>query len=618
MGETMRNYWRFIGYTWRYKARLLGSVGASFVAETVNLASFFAYVASLDILLHLYVTKGQSAGALAEQGFFKNRLGRELIAFFRTRVGSESALLWTVVWLGVGFFCVAAVRAVLVFLRRYLLESAAAKGWTDLLNALFARVCRLSLRFFSERSLGHTMSAFGPDISELSRGAHVVFSSAVRDPFRLILAVPMCFWISWKLSLVVFFGVPVALYAFKVMGDRIRRYTTKGLARRADAMKIVGETLQAADVVKAYDAEEYQVARFRERSRRMLRYSLRRAMTKALGSPLTQLLYRFCLLGVGIYGVYLVLNEALAVSMLASFFYAVRQTYTALEKLREINNEVQRSRAAADRVFALMDTPREVEEKADARPLAPFSREVRFDHVSFSYEPPRLALVDFDLTIRAGEIVAIVGENGSGKSTVVKLLLRFYDPASGAIRIDGVDIREVTLSSLRRQIAYVPQKVVLFNDTVRRNIAFGDRSYSDEEVEAAARAALAHDVIMALPDGYETVIGEGGAKLSGGERQRIALARALLRDPRILVLDEATSAMDAEAEDRIQRQLASFAEGRTVIVVAHRFTSLGFADRIVALANGRIERVGTHEELLASSPTYRNLFEKQDLARSSS
>jgi len=614
----MGNYWRFIRYSWRYKARLIGSIVASFLAETVNLASFFAYVASLDILLHLYVTKGESAGSLAQQGIFKNRMGREVIAFFRTRVTSQEALLWTVVGLGVAFFGVAALRAVLIFLRRYLLESAAAKGWTDLLNALFARVCRLSMRFFSERSLGHTMSAFGPDISELSRGAQVVFSSAIRDPFRLLLAVPMCFWISWKLSLVVFFGVPVALYVFKVMGDRIRRYTTKGLARRADAMKIVAETLQAADVVKAYDAEDYQIARFRERSERMLRYGLRRAMTKALGSPLTQLLYRFCLLGVGVYGVYLVLNESLPMSMLASFFYAVRQTYTALEKLREINNEVQRSRAAADRVFALMDTPSDVEEKPGARPLPPMSREVRFDHVSFAYEPPQLVLEDFDLAIRAGEIIAIVGENGSGKSTVAKLLLRFYDPTSGAILIDGTDIRDVTLSSLRRQIAYVPQRVALFNDTVRHNIAFGDTHYSDAEIEAAARAALAHDLIMSLPEGYETVIGEGGAKLSGGERQRIALARALLRDPRILILDEATSAMDAEAEDRIQRQLASFAKGRTVVLIAHRFTSLAFADRIVALANGRIERVGTHEELLATSPTYRNLYEKQDLARSSS
>jgi len=614
----MRNYWRFIGYAWRYKARLLGSVAASFLAESVNLASFFAYVASLDILLHLYVTNGRSAGSLAAQGFFKHRWGQELVAFFRTRVESAETLLWTVLWLGLGFFGVAALRALLVFLRRYLLESAAAKGWTDLLNALFARVCRLSMRFFSERSLGQTMSAFGPDISELSRGAQVVFSSAVRDPFRLLLALPMSFWISWKLSLVVFVGVPVALYAFKVMGDRIRRYTTKGLARRADAMRIVGETVQAADVVKAYDAEDYQIARFRERSQRMLRYSLRRAMTKALGSPLTQLLYRFCLLWVGIYGVYLVLYEALPMSMLASFFYAVRQTYQALGKLREINNEVQRSRAAADRVFALMDTPSEVEEKPNARALPPMSRDIRFERVSFGYEPPRLALEDFDLTIRAGEIVAIVGENGSGKSTVAKLLLRFYDPASGSIRIDGTDIRDVTLSSLRRQIAYVPQKVVLFNDTVRHNIAFGDTRYSDEEVEAAARAALAHEMIMALPEGYETVVGEGGSKLSGGERQRIALARALVRNPRVLVLDEATSAMDAEAEHRIVRQLASYAEGRTVILIAHRFTSLAFADRIVAMANGRIEHVGTHEELLAASPTYRNLFEKQDLTRSSS
>jgi ABC-type multidrug transport system fused ATPase/permease subunit len=259
-----------------------------------------------------------------------------------------------------------------------------------------------------------------------------------------------------------------------------------------------------------------------------------------------------------------------------------------------------------------MDLAPEIAEKPDAVALPPFQGELRFDHVSFAYDPPHDVIRDFDLVAKPGETIAIVGENGSGKSTVIKLLLRFYDPTEGAVTFDGVDLRDAKLKSLRGQIGYMPQEVILFNDTIRNNIAFGHEGATDEHVEAAAKAALAHDFIVAeLPDGYDTVVGEGGMKLSGGQRQRLALARAMIRDPRILILDEPTSSMDADVEHRLHDRLAEFTKGRTVILIAHRFGVLRRCDRIVALANGRIERIGTHAELLQSSPTYRNLHDKQ-------
>ncbi|MFP4057160.1 MAG: ABC transporter ATP-binding protein [Candidatus Brocadiia bacterium] len=608
----MRNYWRYLAYVWRYKWRALTSVAASLLGEALNFASVGALCVSVQLLLSLRV-EGEP-GSLAEHKIFQSRYGQWLLDYLARHASpqtSDSAFMAMMTAIGVLFLAVIVVRGVLDFLREYLLQSANERAWTDMFNDLFRRITLLSMRFHTRQSLGETMSTFGADMNELRKGGSVIFKHAVRDPVRLALGLGLTLAISLRLSLVIYVALPLAIAIIKQVGDRARRYTKKMLKRRADSMKILGETVQGAAVIKAYDAEHYQIGRFHRSALRMRRYGLRRALVKALADPVTEILYWACRIAVMLYGVYLVLTTGLEVATLVFFIYCVRQVYDPLSKLRRVFTSIQESTAAADRVFHFMDIEPEVVDKPDAVELPPHSKDIEFDHVSFAYTPPNEVVRDFSLRIQAGEVVAVVGENGSGKSTVVSLLLRFYDPTRGVVRIDGFDLRDVTLRSLRRQMGFVSQQVVLFNDTIRHNIAFGDTAYTDEEIEAAARAALAHDFISRLADGYDTIVGEQGTQLSGGQRQRIALARALLRRPRILVMDEATSALDADAEDRLQRQLTQFATDRTVIVVAHRFSALRRVDRIVVMADGRIERVGTHKELMASSPTYQNLYIKQ-------
>lgn len=606
----MRNYWRYIRYIWRYKPRVIVSLASSFAAELLNFASVAAFLICVEVLLSPRAAGRPSS--LADKAIFQNRIGRPILEYLNAHNSPDRVLMGTIAMLGVGFLLMVVLRGVLDFLREYLLQSANLRGWTDMTNDLFRTVTGLSLRFFTRERIGGTMATFGPDLSELRNGGQAVFKGLVRAPFLMLLGLGITLFISWRLWLVTFVALPVAAYLIKVAGKYTHRYTRKSLQKRADVMKLLGESIQGAAIIKAYDAEQYQIDRFGASADRMRHYLSRRALVRAISRPVSEVLYWVCRIAVVIYGVHLVLTGQMLLSVLFYFLYCVKQVYTPLSKLRDVYTDIQRCSAAADRVFATMDIPREITEKPDATPLPPLSSEIRFDHVAFAYDPPHYVVRDFDLTIRAGEVVALVGENGSGKTTVVNLLMRFYDPTDGSVSIDGTDLRDVTLASLRRQIGYVGQRVVLFNDTVRHNIAFGGTHFTDEQVEAAARAALAHDfVVNELSDGYDTVVGEGGAKLSGGQRQRIALARALLRNPRILVLDEATSALDVDAEDRLQRELKGFAEGRTVILVSHRFSALRLADRVVVMAGGKIERVGTHAELIESSPTYRNLHQKQ-------
>jgi subfamily B ATP-binding cassette protein MsbA len=409
--------------------------------------------------------------------------------------------------------------------------------------------------------------------------------------------------------------VPVIIFSAGRIGRRVRHTTRRGQDKLADIQNILHETITGNRIVKAFSMERWEIARFRDAAQRLFRANLRSVAAVAISSPLMDIFGAIAIALLLLLGREQINHHVFSSGTFLAFIVAVFKLYDPVRKFALFNNNFQQALGASSEIFKFMDTEDDVKEKPGARPLPPFSRSIRFEKVGFSYasesEEGREILRDINLEVHAGEVLAVVGSSGAGKSTLVHLIPRFFDVTSGRLTIDGRDVRDTTLASLRSQIGVVAQDTVLFNDTVRNNIAYGQPSVPQKAVEAAARAALAHDFIMDLPGGYETVIGERGVRLSGGERQRIAIARALLKNAPILILDEATSALDSESESLVQSALQNLMIGRTVVVIAHRLSTVRRADRIVVLENGTTADIGPHEELMKKLGTYRRLYELQ-------
>jgi subfamily B ATP-binding cassette protein MsbA len=417
-----------------------------------------------------------------------------------------------------------------------------------------------------------------------------------------------------RLAWVLLLFVPVIVYSSRKIGSRVRSTTRHGQDKLAEIQNILHETITGNRIVKAFNSEKWEISRFRGAARRLFRANLRSVAATAISSPLMDIF--------GVIGIALLLNlgreevkhGVMTPGIFVAFITAVFSLYNPVRKFAQFNNNFQQAVGASSEIFKFMDIKDDVREKPHARRLPAFAKNVQFDHVSFTYgsegEDARV-LHDINLEVRRGEVVAIVGSSGSGKSTLVHLIPRFFDATQGRLLIDGNDVRDVTLASLREQVGIVTQETVLFNDTVRNNVAYGQPHVALKEVEAAARAALAHDFIKALPKGYDEVIGERGVRLSGGERQRIAIARAILKNAPILILDEATSALDSESEALVQSALHNLMSGRTVFVIAHRLSTVRRADRIVVIENGAVADIGAHDDLMTRLGTYRRLYDLQ-------
>jgi subfamily B ATP-binding cassette protein MsbA len=528
-----------------------------------------------------------------------------------------------------------AIRGVANYGNQYFTEWVAQRVITDLRDQMNQRVQYLPLSYFNRTPTGTVVSRVTNDVAQLRNSLVDASVALLRDSTSLVLLICVAFYTDWVLAVIGFVVFPIAVLPVLRLSQRLRRYSRRGQATLGNLAALLQETVQGNRIVKAFGMEEYERARFAAENRRLFEIYMKASRAKALIQPIMEMLAAVGIAAVILYGGYSVIHGGRTQGQFFAFLTALILVYDPFKGLAKINAVIQQGVGSAERVFELIDEPSDVVERPTAQRLERFHDAIRFERVSFRY-PPRsgaaagndgattsaerngsdagYALRDIDLVLRRGEAVALVGMSGGGKSTLADLIPRFYDPTEGRITIDGVDLRDVTLASLRQQIGIVTQFTFLFNDTIRANLAYGSTAPSQAEIEAAARAAHAHDFISALPDGYDTVVGELGVTLSGGQRQRIAIARALLKNAPILILDEATSALDSESERLVQDAIEHLMEGRTTLVIAHRLATVRRVDRIVVLSEGRIREEGTHEELLARGQIYRRLHDQQMLA----
>jgi subfamily B ATP-binding cassette protein MsbA len=504
------------------------------------------------------------------------------------------------------------LKGVADYLGTYLVNYAGFGMITDLRDNLYNAVLRRSVSFFSKHSTGTLLSTLINDIERVQFAMSSVLAEFLQQFFILIFTAGVVIVLGGKLAWVLLLFVPFIVFSAVRVGRRVRQTTRKGQDRLAEIHNILHETITGNRIVKAFGMELWEALRFRGAAARLFRANLRSVRAAALSSPLMDTFGSIAIALLLLMGRDHIKANVFTAGSFLAFIVAVFKLYDPVRKFALFYNNFQQAIGASSAIFNFIDSEDDVREKPRAKTLGSFSKSIRFENVHFAYDAEsRPILFDINLEIRRGEAVALVGSSGAGKTTLVHLIPRFFDVTEGRLLIDGNDVRDISVASLRSQIGIVTQETVLFNDTVRNNIAYGQPHVPISAVHKAAEAALADGFISELPEGYDTVIGERGVRLSGGERQRIAIARALLKNAPILILDEATSALDAESESLVQRALANLMVGRTVVVIAHRLSTIRRADRIVVIEGGTVSDIGSHEDLMTRLGTYRRLYDLQ-------
>jgi len=519
---------------------------------------------------------------------------------------------WTVV--AYALVASAIVKSICDYTGTYLINYAGFGMITDLRNDLYDAILRRSVAFFQRHSTGSILSTLINDVEKVQVAMSAVLADFLQQFFTLLALIVVAASLGGKLAWVLLLFVPVVVLSARKIGRRVRTTTRTGQDKLAEIQNILHETITGNRIVKAFGMELWETDRFRSAARRLLRANLRSVSVQAISSPLMD--------AIGSVGIALLLflgrveiqHGAMTLADFISFIVAVFSLYDPVRKFALYYNSFQQALGASEEIFRFMDAQDDVVEKKRAQVLRGFKDSIRFEDVGFAYEADgetKPVLHEINLEVKRGEVLALVGPSGAGKSSLVNLIPRFFDVCGGRITVDGHDVRDVSIASLRRLIGKVTQETILFNDTVRNDIAYVQADVPVGRVQEAGKMALAHDFILKMPDGYDTVIGEKGVRLSGGERQRLAIARAILKNAPILILDEATSALDAESEAFVQAALKNLMEGRTVFVIAHRMSTVRNATRTAVLEGGRITQIGTHDDLMALSGTYRRLYELQ-------
>ena len=504
-----------------------------------------------------------------------------------------------------------AIKGICSYGQNYLMQWVGQRIVTQYRVDLYAHLQRLSLSYFDRTPTGELMSRITNDVSQIQGAVSSVVTGVLKDAFSIVGLMIVIVFRDWFLAIFALGVFPLCMIPLVRFGRRLRKLSTRSQETMADLSVLLHETIGGARIVKGFCREDYEVERFSREAWRLFSLRMKDVSTRALSSPLMEFLGGLGIAGIIFYGGYQVVNGTSTPGTFFSFLTALIMLYEPIKRLSSLNNDIQAGLAAGARVYQVLETPPEIVDQPQAQDLPVLRESIEFRSVSFAYRPGEPVLREIDLTVPAGQVLALVGTSGGGKTTLVNLLPRFYEVSHGAILVDGIDIRQASLASLRAQISIVTQQTILFNDTVASNIAYGRPDATMEQIQAAARSAYALDFISRLPQGFDSVIGESGVLLSGGERQRISIARALLADRPILILDEATSSLDTESELYVQKALENLMAGRTTFVIAHRLSTVQRADRILVISEGRVVEQGRHQELLDLGGQYHRLYRMQ-------
>jgi subfamily B ATP-binding cassette protein MsbA len=599
---------RLLGYLRRYAVQAGAAVVLMAMVGLLEAFRLLLIQPIFDNVLH----PGAATRSVPLLGRFNARFGTHVHIDLHALVPHWMHNEWTIV--GYALIASTLLKSVCDFAGTYLVNYAGFGMITDLRDDLYETMLRRSVSFFQKHATGTLLSTLINDIERVQFAMSSVLSDFLQQFFTLVFTLGVVVWLGGKLAWLLLLFVPVVAMSIRRIGRSVRTTTRGGQDKLAEIQNILHESITGNSIVKSFNMENWEQGRFRRAASRLFRANLRSVRAQAVSSPLMDFIGAVAIALLLLVGRGQIQNRSMTEGQFFTFIVALFKLYDPVRKFALYYNSFQQAIGASSEIFRFMDDQDDLIEKPRAHHLKGFKDAIRLENVGFCYstdEGEKEVLFGINLDVHRGEVLALVGPSGAGKSTLVNLIPRFFDTTTGRILIDGHDLRDVTMRSLREQIGKVTQETILFNDTIRNNIAYGRPDVPLAKVEAAARAALAHDFIKRLPEGYNTPIGEKGFRLSGGERQRIAIARALLKNAPILILDEATSSLDAESESLVQPALGNLMEGRTVIVIAHRLSTVRRATRIGVMEGGELTAVGTHEELLRHSSTYRRLYELQ-------